>query len=514
MKSGSNPTAKEQLRLSLERACLGEYQICAELGLGGMGAVYLAQELALDRLVAIKVMAPSLHLESGMVERFKREARTVGKLSHPHIIPIYTVRESDRVLFFVMKYVSGRSLDWVIKERSPLPFGLVEAILAQIGGALDYAHAKGVIHRDIKPANIMLDEDGWAVLTDFGIAKVESVSGITSTGETVGTPFYMSPEQANQEPVTALSDQYSLGIVAYEMLAGRPPFVETSVRRVMRAHFFDAPEPILKHRPDCPKELADAVMRMLAKDAHDRWPSLGAAVANLRGQGLTVDDPIRVEMKQLAQSGGQSISLPQVPTSPWPATRASTKEREALFRRRRRRWISMGGIVLTGVIASIVLMPSGREPIDSTTDVTLPTAQPLSVNAPATPPRHEENGPFGEALPAPPPPPPPNPPRRELEVATAIIPIPAESAPGSTTATLPLPPLTAWVQLGTRDTLAFVYINGQVQLPPGPPLTFWRITAGGVVLSIRRDGCTAWDTLVTVSPGDTITIGNRYPRCQ
>src|SRR6266571_1796583 len=142
-------------------------------------------------------------------------------LSHPHIIPIYAVKESEHVLYFVMKYVQGRALDSIIRDVGTLPIPMVQTILAHAGDALGYAHRHGVIHRDIKSANLMLDEDGWAVITDFGIAKVVQAEGLTMTGVTVGTPTYMSPEQCETRDVTGASDQYSLGVVAYEMLTWR-----------------------------------------------------------------------------------------------------------------------------------------------------------------------------------------------------------------------------------------------------------------------------------------------------
>src|SRR3989440_1134159 len=145
---------------ALRKATLGEYEVLAELGRGGMATVYLAHDVALDRKVAIKVLAPALlQMGEGMVERFKREARTAAALSHPHIIPIYAVKESERVLYFVMKYVQGRPLDSVLRDVGALPIPMVQAIIAQVGDALGYAHRHGVIHRDIKSANIMLDEE-------------------------------------------------------------------------------------------------------------------------------------------------------------------------------------------------------------------------------------------------------------------------------------------------------------------------------------------------------------------
>jgi serine/threonine-protein kinase len=156
----------------LKKATIGDYEILRELGRGGMAAVYLAHDIALDRKVAVKVMSPALLLMGeGMVERFKREARTAANLSHPNIIPIYAVRSSGKSLFFVMKFIPGRSLESIIKELGPMPVPLVRALLQQVGSALGYAHRNGIVHRDVKPANIMIDEEGWAFVTDFGIAK-------------------------------------------------------------------------------------------------------------------------------------------------------------------------------------------------------------------------------------------------------------------------------------------------------------------------------------------------------
>src|SRR5881296_3203850 len=334
---------------ALRKATLGEYEVLAELGRGGMATVYLAHDLALDRKVAIKVLAPALLLMGeGMVERFKREARTAAALSHPHIIPIYAVKESQDVLYFVMKYVKGRALDAVIHEVGPLPIAMVQAILAQVGDALGYAHRHGVIHRDIKSANIMLDEDGWAVVTDFGIAKVVQAQGLTVTGVTVGTPTYMSPEQCATEELTGASDQYSLGVVAYEMLTGTLPFQDESIMSVMYAHFNQPPRPVTELRPDCPPNLAAAVMRMLQKDPARRWPTMDDVVAVCGRPSLRHDDPIRQDMSTLARGTAQPAG-PKTPTSPIVMSRVRTHTPPT---RRTRRWLWPG---VGGAIAVIAL---------------------------------------------------------------------------------------------------------------------------------------------------------------
>ncbi len=276
----------EELEL-LRASTLGEYEILGELGRGGMATVYAAHDIALDRRVAIKVISPSLGASPALVERFRREARTAASLSHPNIIPIYSVRHSNRLLFFVMKYVEGRPLDSILRETGALPVPTVQAVLGQVASAVGYAHRHGVVHRDIKPGNIIIDDEGWCVVTDFGIAKVAESEGLTTSGMMVGTPAYMSPEQCLSNNISGASDQYALGVVAYEMLTGRLPFPGTSMMSVMYAHVHVPVPEIADLRAECPPDLATAVMRMLSKEPTERWPSIEEAVAALgTGDGL------------------------------------------------------------------------------------------------------------------------------------------------------------------------------------------------------------------------------------
>src|SRR5712691_10558395 len=349
-------TASHALLDTLRQATLGAYEVLAEVGHGGMATVYLAHDLALDRKVAIKVLEPALLLMGeGMAERFKREARTAAALSHPHIIPIYAVKEGERVLYFVMKYVQGRPLDSVIRDVGPLPIPMVQAIVAQVGDALGYAHRHGVIHRDVKSANIMLDEEGWAVVTDFGIAKVLQAEGLTMTGVTVGTPTYMSPEQIGTHEVTGASDQYSLGVVAYEMLTGKLPFHGESIMSVMYAHFNEPARPVTELRPDCPPNLAAAVARMLEKDAARRWPSMDDVVAVCGRPSLRQDDPIRSEMVTLARAGAGARVLAQIktPTSPIALARSQPHPAAAAAPRARRGPRLWWGLGAVGIVAAL-----------------------------------------------------------------------------------------------------------------------------------------------------------------
>src|SRR5216684_5434448 len=357
--SGRPSNQPDVLLAALRQATLGDYEILAELGRGGMATVYLAHDLALDRKVAIKVLAPALLLMGeGMVERFKREARTAAALSHPHIIPIYAVKESEHVLYFVMKYVQGRALDTVIRDVGTLPIRMAQTILAQVGDALGYAHRHGVIHRDIKSSNIMLDEDGWAVVTDFGIAKVMQAAGLTMTGVTVGTPTYMSPEQCETREVTGASDQYSLGVVAYEMLTGRLPFKSDSTMAVMYAHFNERPRPVAELRPDCPPNLGAGVMRMLEKDPARRWPGMDDVVAVCGRPSLRHDDPVRGEMITLAKAGAGSALMAQIatPTSPLVLSKPQSHAPTVALPHARagsRFWWGLGGLGGVAIAATI-----------------------------------------------------------------------------------------------------------------------------------------------------------------
>ena len=311
----------------LRRATLGEFEIGRELGRGGMAAVFLAHEISLNRKVAIKVMSPGLLMGQGMIDRFKREAITIAHLNHPNIVSVHSVRQAEGLHFFVMRYIQGRPLEQVIEDAGRLPIPIVRSILCQVGSALTYAHRSRVVHRDIKPANILIDEDGNAVVTDFGIAKAAESPTQTHTGALVGTPAYMSPEQVSGAEVSGASDQYALGVVAYQMITGVAPFAGSTIT-VMQAHLQDQPRPIRDLTGDCPPELEAAILRMLAKDPQDRWPSMAEAKTALGAVPLADDDPLRADLIRLAATGhGSSLTGMPTPISPAPRTRPSPTQR-------------------------------------------------------------------------------------------------------------------------------------------------------------------------------------------
>ena len=270
------------LRAALQDALGADYTIDEELPRGGMSRVFLTTERALNRRVVLKVLDPELAATLS-AERFKREISLAARLQHPHIVPLLHAGATDGKLFYTMPFVEGESLRELMAQERPMSIERVTQILEEVAGALDYAHAEGVVHRDIKPENVMLFH-GQAVVLDFGIAKALSDAAsqdgftprLTLQGTSLGTPTYIAPEQAAGDPsLDHRADIYSVGAVAYEMLCGHPPFHGKSPQAVMIAHAREVPEPIGKRRPDTPAALAKLVMKCLEK-APERRPQRAA----------------------------------------------------------------------------------------------------------------------------------------------------------------------------------------------------------------------------------------------
>ncbi len=265
---------------ALRQALAGRYDVQAPIARGGMGLVYLARELRLDRPVAVKLLPPELAADGPCRERFLREARTAAALAHPNIVPIYTVHEVGEFVFFTMAYVAGETLAQRVVTRGPLGAEEGARLLAEVGEALGYAHARGVVHRDVKPDNILIETaTGRALLADFGIAHV-SPGGRPAAprGPVLGTAAFMSPEQARGEPVDARSDVYSLGIVAFYALSGRLPFDAATGAATMVLHITEPAPPLRTVAPAVPPRLAFVVDRCLAKDPWARFPDVAALV--------------------------------------------------------------------------------------------------------------------------------------------------------------------------------------------------------------------------------------------
>ncbi len=283
------PGYPTDFRQALQMATAGEYEIHHELGRGGMGSVFLAREIGLDRLVAVKVLPPTLMFDEGLIERFKREARMVAKLHHPNIIPVYRVHHSHNLAFYTMHFVPGRSLNELVGPNRVPSLQEVENIMLEAAAGLGYAHKRGVIHRDVKPANILVDGDGHVHLTDFGIAKaLVGNTQLTETGAFIGTPQYMAPEQCEGRMVDGRADQYSLATVGYHLLVGHPPFQSDSMKELLYHHLFTPPRPLSALRPDTPLALRDAIHKALSKDPVERFDSMEDFRMAIEGKGPPV----------------------------------------------------------------------------------------------------------------------------------------------------------------------------------------------------------------------------------
>ena len=266
----------------VREALAQEYELLEELGRGGMAIVYRARDRQLEREVAIKVLPFSLAFDAEFVERFQREARTAARLEHPNIIPIYRVGRAGRVIYFVMKLLRGQALSRILTARGALTPLEIRHLLVPTGSALGFAHRHGIVHRDIKPDNIMFDEHGHPVLTDFGIAKAASGTRLTGTGMSIGTPHYMSPEQARAQQLDGRSDLYSLGVVAYQCLTGHVPFDGEDAFSIGYKHIMEGlPEPPLETTEA--RKLFTVIQRMLAKKPEERFQSAEDLVRQLEG---------------------------------------------------------------------------------------------------------------------------------------------------------------------------------------------------------------------------------------
>ena len=310
------------------QAALGpQYRLERELGRGGMGVVYLATDTALDRTVAVKVIHPELAAHESLARRFLTEARTIARLRHPNIVSVHAAGSDGDLLYYVMDQIPGETLRERLAREPRPPVADVVRIVADLAAALDAAGRAGVVHRDVKPENILLEQaTGRALLADFGIARAvasETAGPRTAQGVAVGTPIYMSPEQAAGEDVDGRSDLYSLGIVAYEMLAGAPPF-DGPNRVVVSKHIGERPAPIRRLRPETPPELAAAVMHALEKPPGSRWQTgedfraavLGERAVPRRRPSLRTRAALAGGIVVAALAAGTAVTLARGPDGP------------------------------------------------------------------------------------------------------------------------------------------------------------------------------------------------------
>ena len=334
---------------------LGKYEILEEIGHGGFATVYRARDPDLDREVAIKVLDPALMRDPSLVERFRREARAAARLRHPSIVRIHEISDAEGMLAIVMELLPGPSLAKIIEREAPLPVKRAVELLRPLAEALDYAHAQGLVHRDVKPSNALLDEQGRPVLTDFGLVKAAEESGsstvsltLSQTGMTLGTPAYMAPEQADPDAGGAVdyrADLYSLGVIAYEMLAGGVPFQGNTPLAVAMGHVMKAPPSPRALNPALSESAEAALLKMLSKDADERFASASAFVEALAGVELAATEP---------------ATAPTTPVS---------SEPPQLTTRRRIGWAPvLGGaaavVIMVGIVAGLLMGPPNRGPLE------------------------------------------------------------------------------------------------------------------------------------------------------
>jgi serine/threonine-protein kinase len=273
----------DPIRESLEKSVAGRYAVLRELGRGGMGAVFLATDLSLDREVAIKVLPPELAVQPALRERFVREARLAASLSHPNIVHVHAVEEHGDLLAFVMQYVDGETLTERVARSGPYDAQDCARLLQDTAWALGYAHARGIVHRDVKPDNLLIERGtGRALIMDFGIARQERATNLTEVGHSIGTPHYMSPEQAAAEQVDGRSDLYSLGCVGFFAATGRPPFEAESAHKLLMQHLTVPAPAVATVRAEFPTGLSAVIARALEKDPADRFAT-GEAMADAIG---------------------------------------------------------------------------------------------------------------------------------------------------------------------------------------------------------------------------------------
>jgi serine/threonine protein kinase len=330
----------------LRRDLARQYQITDLLGRGGMSLVFLAQEVALNRQVAIKVLPLQLLQGADAAERFEREGKISASLDHPHIVPIFRVGATTTFLWYTMKRIRGRSLEQIIAERGGLPLADVLSIVQQVGDALQYAHRQGVVHRDVKPANVMIEDSGWAYVCDFGVARAFGSVSLTQTGASLGTPRYMAPEQVEGQPVDGRCDQYSLAILVWEALTGALPFTGESVGELIRKHLLEPAPQLSDARPEFPHHVSDAVRRAMSKNPAERFPDVAAFIRALGGEA---------ERRVSAAFTSPSVR----PTSPRALADAPTIRLPQPRRRRVFTLSVVAGVVLVGGGIWAAIRPSG-----------------------------------------------------------------------------------------------------------------------------------------------------------
>jgi serine/threonine-protein kinase len=448
---------------------LGQYQILARVSKGATSTIYKAYQPKLDRFVAVKVLSPQVVDEEGFLERFSQEARAVAQLDHPNIVPVYDFDQVGDIAYIVFKYVEGGTLRKML-TGTPVSLGLAVDVATQVGLALGYAHKRGVIHRDVKPSNILIGEGCWALLTDFGLAKILSGGRkLTRSGIGMGTPDYMAPEQAQGIPGDGRSDLYSLGVVFYEMVTGRVPFEADSSMGVVVKHITEPPPPPRQFNPDLPVAVETAILTSMQKDPDQRFGTAEAMVTALvRAAGqqerVVVSSP---DLAALSVARSTASELQK---------RSPTQMQKAWERVKGVRWskfsrgsqVALSAMVLIA-LALLVVWGSLALRRPATQASMLPTATSTQLRVVAT----------------------------QLPTPTARLPVKATAS--ATRLSSPTPDLTDTSVLTPTETPVWIYLSPTAKIKPG--IYVKATKPDGVIL---RKGASFDQDYLTTLPQDTV----------
>ncbi len=306
---------RDALLAQLKHELAEEYEVEQELGRGGMGVVFKAVEIELGRPVALKVLPPGLG-QGAAAERFRREARLAASLDHPSIIPIYRVGRVAGTYYFAMKLVEGRALDEIIEAQGALPLQVILAVLRSATSALAFAHDRDIVHRDIKGANILVDHEGRVMISDFGIARAGQEKTLTAAGAMMGTPYYMSPEQGWGGKVGPQSDQYSLGILTFQMITGQVPFDADSLMTILQHHYFTPPPDVTAVRDGVPAGLVAVIETAHKKNPAERFPSTREMLSAV--EAVPTSEPERADAREMLRQLARGSQVPKVRTGSLP----------------------------------------------------------------------------------------------------------------------------------------------------------------------------------------------------
>jgi serine/threonine-protein kinase len=338
--AGDDLTIVDEADLAVREALEDDFHFEGFLGQGGMSVVFLVRELNLNRLVALKVLPKRFMSEASSAERFRQEAMIAASLDHPNIVPIHRFGSTPRCLWYTMKYIRGRSLAELLHDVGPLDLHDCFSLVEQIAGALYYAHRRDVVHRDMKPANVMLDENGWAYVCDFGVAKAMGNPRLTQTGGTIGTPLYMSPEQLYGRELDGRSDQYALAVMTFELLTGRNPFAAESVGEIVQKQCSQPAPSVLEFRKDLPVRVAEGLARAMSKRPEDRFDDVTEFLTAMGGRRPRRAPPSH----RLETAVGTATTAPL--------------QKAARAERRRARGILIAAAVVVAAAGALTLGPS------------------------------------------------------------------------------------------------------------------------------------------------------------